>query len=70
MDFSKKIVILNFVLIILFTITCFVYQFMARDEISATLIGAFFGAISVDLASLAAIKRKKISQKGKELGEG
>lgn len=63
LDFSKKIVIVNFVLIILFTIVCIVYQFVTREEMSATLIGAFFGTFSIEFAALATIKRKHIANK-------
>lgn len=58
--FSKKVVITSYVLVILFTITCIVYQFVARDSINTTLIAFFYGFCGTELLAIAGIKSVKI----------
>lgn len=58
--FSKKVVITSYVLVILFTITCLVYQFVARESIDATLIAFFYGFCGTELLAIAGIKSVKL----------
>lgn len=58
--FSKKMVITSYVLVITFTIICLIYQFIARDTISETLITWFYSFVGVELIALAGIKGVKI----------
>ena len=63
-QFSKNIVKVSYISIILFTITCLVYQFVARQEVSDVLIGGFFGFCGTELLAIAGIKHSKIKNGG------
>lgn len=66
--FSKDIVILSFVTIILFTITVFVFTWFDKT-VPDSLIYSFFGAMSVEFSALAGIKMAKNRVKALE-GKG
>lgn len=57
-----KYVIFSFTNIIIFTIIALAYQFIARDELSSTLIMSFFGVFGGELLLLAMIKRLKLKK--------
>lgn len=57
-NFSKKIVILVILMNILFTLAI-MYLFLRTGNEPMTLVGAWFGFTTVELFSLASIKKKK-----------
>jgi len=59
-NFSTKVVITSYVLVILFTITCLVYQFIARESIETSLIAFFYGFCGTELLAIAGIKHTKL----------
>jgi len=57
-QFSKKIVILSYITIILFTVTVFFFSWHYRP-VPDSLIYSFFGTMGVELGSLAGIRIAK-----------
>lgn len=65
-----KYVIFSLVVLIIFTVVSFVYQFVTRQEISSTLTTCFFAAFGGELLTLAMIKRLKLKNvKKKEVDD-
>lgn len=58
--FSKLIVALSVLLILIYTIVAFVLQFVTQVEVSATLTTCFYSFFAVEMLSLAGIKTRKI----------
>ena len=58
--FSKLIVVLSVLLILIYTIVAFVLQFVTQVEVSATLTTCFYSFFAVEMLSLAGIKTRKI----------
>jgi len=69
MKFSKKIVSLVIIMIVLFTIGV-LYAFLKVGSEPAVLIGAFFGFATGELWMLAGIKKNKIKSDDKKEKEG
>lgn len=62
--FSKIIVMLSVVLILIYTIAAFVLQFVAGVEVSSTLTTCFYTFFAVEMLSLAGIKTFKTKYDG------
>ena len=62
--FSKKIVVFSISIVVIYTITAIVYQFVARDALDATLTGCVYGFFGGELLAMAGIKIA--SKKGEE----
>ena len=58
--FSKLIVVLSVLLILIYTVVAFVLQFATQTEVSATLTTCFYSFFAVEMLSLAGIKTRKI----------
>lgn len=58
--FSKLIVALSVVLVLLYTIISLILQFVTQTEVSATLTTCFYSFFTVEMLSLAGIKTRKI----------
>ena len=59
-SFSKLIVALSVGLILVYTITAFVLQFVCSVEVSPTLTTCFYTFFAVEMLSLAGIKSRKV----------
>ena len=59
-SFSKLIVALSVILILVYTITAFVLQFVCGVEVSPTLTTCFYTFFAVEMLSLAGIKSRKV----------
>lgn len=57
-----RYVIFALTALIIFTITAIVYQFVAQQELSSTLITCFFAAFGGELLMLCMIKRLKLKK--------
>nr|DAS77793.1 MAG TPA: hypothetical protein [Caudoviricetes sp.] len=57
-EYSKVIVGICLVTVIVFTIACFIYAWYGKS-IDSTLTLCFFGCFGIEFASLAAIKHSK-----------
>ena len=57
-----RYVIFALTALIIFTITAIVYQFVAQQELSSTLITCFFAAFGGELLILCMIKRLKLKK--------
>ena len=62
-NFSKKIVISVIILNIIFTLAI-MYLFLQTGNEPMTLVGAWFGFTTIELWSLASIKKKKEEHNG------
>lgn len=58
--FSKVIVMLSVWLILIYTVTAFVLQFVCGVEVSPTLTTCFYTFFAVEMLSLAGIKSRKV----------
>ena len=58
-----RYVIFAFICLITFTIICIIYQFIAKDELSPTLITCFFASFGGELLLLCMIKRLKLKRR-------
>ena len=58
--FSKIIVVLSVVLILVYTISAFVLQFVCGVEVSPTLTTCFYTFFAVEMLSLAGVKARKV----------
>lgn len=58
--FSKIIVALSVILILVYTITAFALQFVCGVEVSPTLTTCFYTFFAVEMLSLAGIKSRKV----------
>ena len=59
-SFSKLIVALSVILILVYTITAFALQFVCGVEVSPTLTTCFYTFFAVEMLSLAGIKSRKV----------
>ena len=59
-SFSKLIVALSVGLILIYTVTAFVLQFVCGVEVSPTLTTCFYTFFAVEMLSLAGIKSRKV----------
>lgn len=62
-NFSKKVVISVIILNIIFTVAV-MYLFLQTGNEPMTLVGAWFGFTTIELWSLASIKKKKEEHNG------
>lgn len=69
MKFSNKIVILSIVAIVGFTIGAFLVQLKTGNELSATLIGAWFAFWSTEIIALTTIKNNKTKKQVDDIYE-
>lgn len=58
--FSKIIVVFSVVLILVYTISAFILQFVAGVEVSSTLTTCFYTFWAVEMLSLAGVKARKV----------
>ena len=58
--FSKIIVVLSVILILIYTIAAFVLQFVCGVEVSPTLTTCFYTFWAVEMLSLAGVKARKV----------
>ena len=58
--FSKLIVSLSVGLILVYTVTAFVLQFVCGVEVSPTLTTCFYTFFAVEMLSLAGVKARKV----------
>ena len=58
--FSKLIVALSVILILAYTVTAFVLQFVCGVEVSSTLTTCFYTFFAVEMLSLAGVKARKV----------
>lgn len=58
--FSKIIVALSVTLILIYTVTAFVLQFVCGVEVSPTLTTCFYTFFAVEMLSLAGVKARKV----------
>ena len=59
-SFSKLIVALSVLLILAYTVTAFVLQFVCGVEVSSTLTTCFYTFWAVEMLSLAGVKARKV----------
>ena len=59
-SFSKLIVALSVVLILIYTVTAFALQFVCGVEVSPTLTTCFYTFFAVEMLSLAGVKARKV----------
>ena len=59
-SFSKLIVALSVILILIYTIAAFVLQFVCGIEVSSTLTTCFYTFFAVEMLSLAGVKARKV----------
>lgn len=57
-----RYVVFSLTALVVFTITAIVYQFVAGQELSSTLISCFFAAFGGELLMLCMIKRLKLKK--------
>lgn len=60
MNISTKIVLTSIIFTTIFTIVAIIVQVVTGQELSSTLISCVFGYWSIELGSLAMIRRKKL----------
>lgn len=56
MRFSKKVLAISLASIFIFTIVCFIFEFMYQQDISSSLIDNFFKVMGTEIAALAFMK--------------
>lgn len=61
MSTSNKVILASVISTSLLTLVAVIMQFTIKEELNPTLIECFFAYWAIELGSLAAIKRKKLS---------